>query len=256
MNLGRLRQITQTITFIISNLGFIPALKTGLVCPYLYCYGCPFASAGCPIGTLQNFIILPLFPFYLLGTLGVYGAIFGRAFCGWACPFGAFQDLLGGFRKGKGRRRLRPLKYSKFVMLLIVVAFAWITLDTLFCKVCPAGSLFATIPAFFLYPSLKLGFFFYVHIATLILTVVLVLLFSRFWCRYLCPMGTIGVFNKLSVLTISLDSTKCTQCLKCLHVCPMGIEKLSDIGPSSDCILCGKCVEACQTDALKINVRK
>jgi len=254
MNLSRLRHITQIITFIVSNLGFTSLLKTGLIYPFFYCYGCPLASAGCPIGTLQHFVIIPAIPFYLLGTLGVYGTVFGRAFCGWACPFGALQDMVGTF--GKRKRKLRPFTYSKFAMLLIVIVLAWITMDTFFCKLCPAGSLFAALPAPFFLPSLRLGFFFYVHIATLLLTILLVLLFSRFWCRYLCPVATIGVFNKLSFLTISLDPTKCTECSRCLNVCPMGIDKLSDIGSSSDCILCGKCVEACQTNALRMHVRK
>jgi len=271
MNLSRLRHITQTVTFIVSNLGFAPALKTivsnlgsvpvlktGLICPYFYCYGCPLASSGCPIGTLQNYLknarigLFPMFPFYLLGTLGVYGTIFGRAFCGWACPFGAFQDLM----RGPQKRKLRPFKYSKFAMLLIVMILAWVTVDTFFCKFCPAGSLFAAIPTPFFFPTLGVGFFFYVHMATLLLTILLVFLFSRFWCRYLCPVATIGLLNKLSVLTVSLDSTKCTECQRCLNVCPMGLDKLSDIGSSSDCTLCGKCVEACKTDALKMNVRK
>jgi len=254
MNLSRLRHMTQTITFLVSNLGFIPALKTGFICPFFYCYGCPLASTACPIGTLQRFLILPAIPFYLLGTLGLYGTVFGRAFCGWACPFGALQDVLAVFKKGK--RKLRPFTYSKFTMLLIVIVLAWVTLDTFFCKFCPAGSLFAAIPALFFYPSLRLGVFFYVHIVTLVLTILLVLLFARFWCRYLCPMAPIGIFNKLSVLTISLNPEKCEECLGCLDVCPMGINKLSDIGSSSDCTLCGKCVEACQTDALKMSVRK
>ena len=254
MNLSRLRYVTQTITFLVSNLGFIPAIKTGFICPYFYCYGCPLASTACPIGTLQRFMILPAIPFYLIGTLGLYATVFGRAFCGWACPFGAFQDVLAVFKKEK--RRLRPFPYSKFAMLLIVVVLAWATLDTFYCKLCPAGSLFAAIPAPFFYPSLELGTFFYVHIATLISTIVLALLLSRSWCRYLCPMAPIGVFNKLSILTISVDSTKCTECLSCLEDCPMGIDKVSDIGSSSDCILCGKCVESCQTDALRINTRR
>jgi ferredoxin-type protein NapH len=254
MNLSRLRHVIQSITFAISNLGFVSFLKTGFVWPFFYCYGCPLASGGCPIGVLQHFMILPAIPFYLLGTLGVYGTIFGRAFCGWACPFGGFQDLLGLFNKRK--RKLQPFSYSKFAMLLVVVILAWITLDTFFCKFCPAGSLFAAIPAPFFYPSLNIGLFFYVHIATLILTVGLVLFFSRFWCRYLCPLGSIGALNKLSILTVSFNPTKCTKCVRCLDVCPMGIDKVENIGKSSDCILCGRCVEVCQANALEMSIRR
>lgn len=229
-------------------------LKTGCIYPFFFCYGCPLALSACPIGILQQFVIFAKLPLLLIGSMGIYGTLFGRAFCGWACPFGAFQDVLAGFRKGKPK--LRPFTFSKYIVLLIVVVLAWITLDTVFCKFCPAGSLFASIPAPFFYPSLGLGVFFYVHIVTLILTVILVVLFSRFWCRYLCPVAPIGLFNKVSVLTVSLDQEKCEECLGCLDMCPMGIDKLTDIGSSSDCILCGKCVEACQNDALKVGARK
>jgi ferredoxin-type protein NapH len=246
--------MTQTIAFALSNIGFTPALKTGFCLPYLYCYGCPFASAGCPIGSLQHFVIFIKFPIYILSVLGIFGTVFGRAFCGWACPFGSFQDLIGASRNQK--RRLRRVTYAKFAVLFIVVIVAWLTLDTIFCKFCPAGSLFAAIPAIFYYAPLEVGVFFYVHLATLIITVILVLIFSRFWCRYLCPLGTIGVFNKLSILTISLDPAKCEKCLACLSVCPMGITKLSDIGSSTDCIICGRCVESCSTGALKVSVRR
>jgi ferredoxin-type protein NapH len=254
MNLGSLRRITQATSFFLSNLGVNLALKTGNIYPFLYCYGCPLACSACPIGTLQNFAILRICPFYLLGLLGLYGTVFGRAFCGWACPFGAFQDLIAVLSKKK--RKARPFTYSKFIMLALVVVLAWVFLDTVFCKFCPAGSLFAALPAPFFYSEWKLGFFFNVHIITLILTILLVLFFSRFWCRYLCPLGTIGIFNRVSIVTISLDSTKCTNCLKCLDVCPMGLEKVEDIGLSSDCIICGRCVDACPTDALKVHIRK
>jgi polyferredoxin len=260
MNLSRLRHITQIFSFFLSNLGVNLAMKTGGVYPFLHCYGCPFACSACPIGTLQEFIILPVCPFYLLGILGIYGTVFGRAFCGWACPFGAFQDLLAGLSRKK--RKLRPFTYSKFIMLGLVIGLAWIFVDTVFCKFCPVGSLFAAIPAPFYEPALVKQLdpvrtpFFFVHIATLVLTTALVLLFSRFWCRYLCPFATIGVFNRLSIVTISLDAKKCTECLKCLDECPMDLEKVSDIGSSSDCILCGRCVDACPTGALKMHVRR
>ncbi|UCD96801.1 MAG: 4Fe-4S binding protein [Candidatus Bathyarchaeota archaeon] len=253
MRLQRLRVAIQSLFFLLSNLGFSSSTKTGLCVPFLYCYGCPLASAACPIGTLQHFVILPAIPLYLIGLIGLFGTLLGRAFCGWACPFGAFQDLLGSFNSK--RRRLRPFKYSKFIMLVIVIVLAWITVDTFFCKFCPAGSLFAAIPAPFFFPTLNLGVFFFVHIATLILTIGLVFFFSRFWCRYLCPVAPIGLFNRFSLLTISLDPEKCTKCLKCLANCPMELEQTSDIGHSSDCLLCGRCVEACNIEALQIRLR-
>lgn len=263
LKLGRLRRIFQTVSFSISNLGFTFALKTGFIYPFLYCYGCPLAAFGCPIGTLQSFAAIPACPFFLIGSVGVYGTIFGRAYCGWACPFGAFHDLLA-YLKGSKKRKLRPLSYSKFAMLFLVILVAWAAADTVFCKYCPAGSLFAAIPSGVLsvipsavaFHGLKFGLYFYVHIGTLILTVVLGLAFSRFWCRYLCPMGSIGIFNKASLVTISLDPTACTKCEACLKVCPMNIEKVEDIGNSSDCTLCGRCVEVCKTNALKISLRR
>lgn len=259
MKLQWLRRATQSISFFLTNLGINEALRTGGVYPFLYCYGCPFRWLGCPIGTLQNFITERICPIYLLGTLGVYGIIFGRGFCGWACPFGAFQDLLAKLSK---KKKIRPFTYSKFIMLALIVGLAWFFVDTIFCKFCPAGTLFAAIPAPIYEPAwlqklnpIEMPFF-YIHIVTLTLTIVLVLLFSRFWCRYLCPLATIGVFNRLSIVTISMDPRKCTGCLECLDACPMGLEKLTNIGSSTDCILCGRCVDACPTDALKFSVRK
>jgi len=98
---------------------------------------------------------------------------------------------------------------------------------------------------------------FYIHMFTLALTVVLALLISRFWCRYLCPLGAIaGAFNKVSMVNISLDEKKCKKCFVCLEACGMGITKLKDIGGSTDCILCGRCVEACPEKALSFAIKK
>jgi polyferredoxin len=139
-------------------------------------------------------------------------------------------------------------------MLGLVLVLAWITIDTFFCKFCPAGSLFAAIPAVFFYEDLQLSVFFYVHLLTLALTLLAAIFISRFWCRYLCPYGVVGISNKVSLVTIE-RSPKCDECKQCLNVCPMGIEDPKLIGRSSDCTLCGRCVEACGSKRLKFSTR-
>jgi len=246
----------QVVALLISNLGVFRILKTGFICPFLYCHGCPFATFGCPIGVLQHFIVDRHFPLFTLGSLGVYGTILGRAFCGWACPFGALHDLLSHLRGNKSLKT-KPFWYAKFISLFAVLSLSWFFLDTIFCKYCPSGSLFATIPALIPHPFFNRGFspsglFLYVHIFTLILTVSLALLASRFWCRYLCPLGAIaGAFNKVSMLTIEWDEEKYT----CLEACVMGITNMEDVGSSTDCILCGRCVEACPEKALNFKIK-
>jgi len=251
MRLKRLRWGAQISAFVVSNIGLNWAFKTGCLYPYLYCSGCPLSSGACPIGSLQHFISLPMFPLYIIGLVGLYGLIFGRTLCGWACPFGAFSDLLSKPAKVKAR----AMPQTKFLMLIAIVILAWITSETFFCKFCPSGSLFAAIPAPFFYEGLRLGTFYYVHLLTLAIIVMLLLVLPRFWCRYICPYGITGIFNKISLITISHDNSKCNECGNCLNVCPMGINKIHKIGKSTDCILCGRCIDECQARALKYSIR-
>lgn len=63
--------------------------------PVLNCYSCPGALGACPIGALQTALGTKRhFPFYVLGTLMLFGVLLGRAVCGLLCPFGLVQDLL------------------------------------------------------------------------------------------------------------------------------------------------------------------
>lgn len=256
MKLRNTRRVIQVVALFASNLGFFRILQTGFVCPFLYCHGCPFAAFGCPIGLIQNFIVFGQIPWFTISSLGIYGVLLGRAFCGWACPFGTLHDLLAYFRRGKSLK-IRPFWYMKFIMLFITIGVAWYALDTLFCKFCPAGSLFASIPFFILNPDIQVGFPFFIHMLTLALAIVLALMISRFWCRYLCPMGAIaGAFNKVSLLNMTFDEEKCMNCSLCLENCVMGIRELQNIGQSTDCILCGRCVEACPEKTLRFTIGK
>ena len=257
MKLGNKRRLAQIAAFLISNLGVIRIFKTGFVCPFLYCYGCPFAAFGCPIGVIQNFIIYHQFPMFTIGSLGIYGVLFGRTFCGWACPFGTLHDILSRSNT-KRSIQTRNCWYVKYIVLFLTLGLAWVALDTVFCKFCPSGSLFASIPFRLLYPeTLEFGLFFDIHMFTLALTIASALLISRFWCRYLCPLGAIaGAFNKIGILTIDWNEAKCKKCRTCLEVCVMGITKMNEVGTSTDCILCGRCIEACPEKALNFIIKK
>ncbi len=250
----KLRWTTQFIALALANIGFLQILKLGVCGPFFYCYGCPAAAFACPIGVLQNYAALGQFPFYALGTLGLFGLALGRFWCGWACPFGLVQDLVLWIRRRQDFVKPPRAGWMKFLVLGVALLLAWLATDTLFCKVCPAGSLFAAIPQWFVSPELPFGLFFYVHLATLAMALVAFVLIGRFWCRYLCPLGAIfGTFNPVSILKVKVDFSKCNGCMQCLEACPVNIEKLEDVENSTDCTRCGRCIEACQVKALRVS---
>ncbi|MEE0511913.1 MAG: 4Fe-4S binding protein [Peptococcaceae bacterium] len=68
-----------------------------LICvPVLNCYSCPGALGACPIGALQAVIggHKHNVSFYVFGTIMLFGVVLGRLICGFLCPFGLVQDLL------------------------------------------------------------------------------------------------------------------------------------------------------------------
>jgi len=257
INNRRLRSIVQFLSFVIHNLGFNMALKTGIITPALYCYGCPLAFFACPFGTLQHFIALSRFSPYLAGSIGAYSMFAGRFYCGWICPFGAFQDLVRGVGKRIGIKgfKVRYLMLPPLIVLALALLLAYIYEDTVFCRACPSGTLFATIPYHLLNPGENPSVYFYLHVLSLATVVILTLSIDRFWCRYLCPIGIIyGLFNKLSLIKVKVDENLCSRCGICLKSCPMGISSIKDIGSSPGCILCLECMRKCPTKAIKLRL--
>ena len=86
-------------------------------------------------------------------------------------------------------------------------------------------------------------------IGFIILIVIIVgsLLYDRFFCKYLCPMGAFyGLISKLSPSKITRNEDTCINCGLCNKNCPVNI-KVSELKEikSAECINCQSCILSC-----------
>ena len=192
---------------------------------------------------LEVFLLDPII-FILWIFVFVSLFIFGRGlFCGWLCPFGALQEMMGLLAKKLNIRQVKisPKHHSygqkiKYLILftLIGTSFYSLTLAEQLAEVEP----FKT--------SITLNFVrYWPFVLYAVLLLVLSLKIHKFYCRYLCPLGAglaiIGRFPLLKWLRRreecgspcqlcrnkkcdidainqdgSIDYGECIQCLECL----------------------------------------
>lgn len=234
--------------------------------PGINCYSCPAARTACPIGAMQAVSGSPRFgiSFYVLGFVLALGVIFGRAVCGYLCPFGLIQELLHKIPSPK-KRICKPLTYIKYVLLVVFVLLmpALLTDDfgtgaPAFCKyICPAGTLEGGIPILLKHPELRaqLGGLFTLKAVILVITLAGCVICCRFFCKTMCPLGAIyGLLNKISLYRLRVDKDSCVSCGVCSKVCPMDVDP-AETPDSAECIRCGKCAAACPHSAICLSFR-
>lgn len=232
--------------------------------PGLNCYSCPGAVGACPIGSLQGFLsgLKFRFPYYVLGFLIFFGALLGRAVCGFLCPFGFFQELLHKIpfpiKKNSfaGDRQLRWVKYAVLLLMVVILPLCF-ALTPFFCKyLCPAGTLSGILLA--VHDSMlraQLGGIFLWKAFVLAAVIVGCLIVFRPFCKYLCPLGAIyGFFNRIALYRMDLDADRCVSCGKCKKVCPMGVDPVRECN-SAECIRCGDCVRNCPVNAIHMGIK-
>jgi polyferredoxin len=89
----------------------------------------------------------------------------------------------------------------------------------------------------------------------LLFVVVLLLnrLFTRFWCRGICPLGAmLGIFSRYALFGLKKDEPSCNHCNECLLHC-QGADN-PDVGSrwrQAECHLCLNCAAACPNGSLK-----
>lgn len=269
--MARFRGWIQAGAVLFTNLHLPNFIKGGIyqgkgknVCvPGLNCYSCPAASGACPIGAFQAVAGSSKFRFsyYISGFLILLGVLLGRLICGFLCPFGWFQELLHRIPTRKlSTKKLRPLTYLKYVILLAMVvllpAFAVNDVgmgDPFFCKyLCPQGVLEGAIPLALVNSGIRaaLGKLFTWKLCILLAVTALSILFYRPFCKWLCPLGAFyALFNKVSLLQMKVDANACIFCGKCARACGMDVD-VTKTPDHAECIRCGKCVLACPTGAV------
>lgn len=293
MNLSLLRKLVQLAAFVFlvygsAIVGFYSADKLSGTFPALscaydmrnadYCTLIPFQhQMDHRVGTVLSAggtVVAALMPTLItLGTFLLFFVVLNKAFCGWICPLGFFQEVLSLIGQKLGLRRIeslpaklveriRPLKW--IILLLLVFALPLLTglgitgheAGDPFCKICPSRIL----------TTLASGSTDQVYIDTsswgyLLLSVVanflfgLILVWGLFvrqpFCR-ICPMLALhAVFRKIGLVRLVKNATpRCEKCGLCAKACPMDISEIhSEMRKKDvlfpDCTLCGRCVEFC-----------
>ena len=214
--------------------------------------------------------------FLITGTgfaLFVITSLFGRLWCGWACPQTVFLDHV--FRRverlidgdAPSRRRLedaplsggkilrRVVKHGIYIVLCAAIAHLFL-------------SYFVSIPELYrmthLSPLENWSAFLFVSA----LTGILYFNFAWFreqFCIIMCPYGRLGsaLIDDNSIV-VGYDTVRgeprgkqgsttgdCIDCRRCVQVCPTGIDIRQ--GLQIECISCEACIDACDEIMTKID---
>jgi len=293
MNLSIIRKLVQIAMFVFLVYGsviggYYTADKLSVAFPALTC-AYDFQSADyCTLIPFQHQmdhrvgqalvagtdIIRGLMPLVItLMTFMVLFIFLNKAFCGWICPLGTFQEILNMLGQKLGLRqtqslpepvvqRLRPLKWLILLLLVFVLPLmAGIgtvdhDLGDPFCKICPSRILTTLAGGdtrqvyvdsssnINMVLSLIANFLFGLMVAVA-LTV------RQPFCR-ICPMLALHAsMRKLGFVRLVKNAKpRCVKCGLCAKACPMDIREIhTEMDARNvlfpDCTLCGRCVEFC-----------
>lgn len=293
LNLSIVRKFVQLGMFLFmvygsSIVGFYAADKISNALPALscaydtetadYCTLIPFQhQMGHRVGrtiAAGGDVLKAFVPFII--TLVTFLSLFvllNKAFCGWICPLGFFQEVVTiigqkiGLRKTESLdnnlvKKIRPVKWLILALLIFTlpilsgIGFVSHDLGDPFCKICPSRILTTlangdtsqlyvdTSSASYMTLSIIADFMFGLIIA-------LALTIRQPFCR-ICPMLALhAVFKKIGLVRLVKNAKpRCEKCGLCAKACPMDIKEIhTDMVNTNvlfqDCTLCGRCVEFC-----------
>ncbi|WP_458776936.1 sigma 54-interacting transcriptional regulator [Desulforhopalus sp. 52FAK] len=193
----------------------------------------PTSNIGLTIGWYIGWPLM-FFSFFFLA----------RTWCG-VCSFAAPGTLLQNFIKPTRKLPAFMVNYSGWIMAVLCILVFWIEI------------VWDAYNNRYLTGAIIL-------IITFGSVLFSVLYSRRAWCRYLCPLGAVNaIFSMPSVMELRSNSHVCLnrcQSHACYHGdseipgCPMFRHPYL-VDDNRDCIMCAKCIKACDNSSIQLNVR-
>lgn len=199
----------------------------------------------------------------------LFTSIFGRVWCGWACPQTIFMEMVfrkieywidGGATEQKilDRQAMNPTKFKKRALkFTIFYLISFVIANLLLAYVVGIKTLSGLITEG---PIANSGLF----ISVISFSIVFFSIFTWFReqaCIYVCPYGRLQsvLLDENSIVVAydhkrgekrekfkkkqSEDAGDCIDCYKCVQVCPTGIDIRN--GTQLECVNCTACMDAC-----------
>lgn len=180
--------------------------------------------------------------------------VFGRLWCGWACPQTTLNDLaewlarrcqlkiLANRLQGAVAHKIMVHVFYLLLALLVAANLLWYFIEP---QRFLAGLMTGTLHVGVLITFLVIAAIIYCDLA----------LIRRLLCREFCPYGRIqSSFVDPATLTLHLpeeEKSRCIRCNSCVRTCPMEIDIRN--GYQIECINCGRCLDACRQIMAKRN---
>jgi cytochrome c oxidase accessory protein FixG len=230
----------------------------------------------------QDFILLALVLIAFFIFIILFTVVFGRVWCGWACPQTLFMEMV--FRKieywiegdANDQKRLakRPWDTDKIIRKtskqVIFIVISLLIAHTTMAYIIGVDETIAIVSQS---PQEHIAGF----LGLLSFTAIFYGVFARFReqaCIAVCPYGRLkGVLLSKSSIVVAYDWLRgeprgkirkaapvtathgdCIDCKLCVHVCPTGIDIRN--GTQLECVNCTACIDACDDVMLKIGKPK
>ena len=223
----------------------------------------------------QDFFIFGIGMLTFIVFVILFTVVFGRIFCGWACPQTIFMEMV--FRKieywiegNAAEQKLLQQKpwnteklYKRSLKFIVFYSISFIIANYFLAYLIGMDQLLGYIK----HPS--------AHTGTLIsLLIFTTIFFFVYWwfreqvCIVVCPYGRLqGVLLDKNSIVVAYDHVRgeprthlknenissgdCIDCLACVKVCPTAIDIRN--GTQLECINCTACMDACDDIMVKVN---